>query len=95
MGTAGNELDRAIQALARIEQAAPLAAMRRTGAEPSDSAEQEKLRAEVSRLQAENDSLREQLSRSGSGDDSIRREAARLAQQVDRALEQLDLIEKG
>lgn len=95
MNTAGTELDRAIQALARIEKSAPLITMRRTAAESAGDEDWAALQAEISRLQAENDSLREQLSRSGSGDDSIRREAARLAQQVDRALEQLDLIEKG
>ncbi len=55
--------------------------MRRTDAQAADAPVDPEIMAEVERLRDENESLK--------------REALKLAGQVDRALEQLSLIEKG
>lgn len=91
-----SDIVRALEALARIENADLPAAMRRTDAEPAPDAAAAALSEENARLKAENESLRQKLAGINSGEDnSIRRDAAMLARRVDRALEQLDLIEKG
>lgn len=91
----GDDLARALEALDRVEKAVPAATMRRTAAESGGTDNAPDLRAENQRLAAENESLRTRLSELEQGEAAVKREAAQLAGRVDRALEQLDLIEKG
>ncbi|WP_417516338.1 hypothetical protein [Minwuia sp.] len=72
---------RVMSALERLEKAGADASMRRTDAQAADAPVDPEIMAEVERLRDENESLK--------------REALKLAGQVDRALEQLSLIEKG
>lgn len=90
-----DDLARALEALDRVEKVASAPAMRRTAAESGAAGDGAELRAEIRRLTEENESLRARLSELERSESNVKREAAELAGQVDRALEQLDLIEKG
>ena len=90
-----DDLARALEALDRVEKVASAPAMRRTAAESGTAEDGAELRAEIRRLTEENESLRSRLSELEQSESNVKREAAQLAGQVDRALEQLDLIEKG
>jgi MoxR-like ATPase len=93
--SSGDDLARALEALTRVEKAVPDTSMRRTAAEIGGAESAPEMQAEIDRLTAENESLRSRLSTVESGGSAVKREAAQLAVRVDRALEQLDLIEKG
>lgn len=90
-----DDLERALEALARVEKAVPDASMRRTAAELTGTGSTAELQAKIDRLALENESLKSRLSELEAGDAAVKREAAQLAVRVDRALDQLDLIEKG
>lgn len=90
-----DDLARALAALERVENFAAQPTMRRTAAESAPADDAAGMQAEIKRLSGENESLRTRLSELERIEADLKREAVQLAGQVDRALEQLDLIEKG
>ncbi|PJK31035.1 hypothetical protein [Minwuia thermotolerans] len=87
--------ERIASAIERLEQAGSADVVRRTAAESSDGDARARLAAEVEALKGDNAELRDRLAEREATVERLRREAARMAGQVDRALEQLSLIEKG
>ena len=91
----GGDLTRALEALSRLEKAIPAATMRRTAAESGGSGVAGAASEEIAQLRAENESLRAELNQLRDAGATVRQDAAQMAAQVERALDQLDLIEKG
>lgn len=82
-------------ALERLERAGQPDLLRRTAADGADPSALSELETTVESLKAEKDALSARLAEREETIERLRREAARLAGQVDKALEQLALIEKG
>ena len=91
----GGDLTRALEALSRLEKAIPAGSMRRTAAESGRESASGAVSDEIAQLRAENESLRAELDRRRDADATVRQDAAQMAAQVERALDQLDRIEKG
>lgn len=87
--------ERIASAIERLEQAGSANVVRRTAAESTGSDARAQLTAEIDALKGDNAELRNRLAEREAVIERLRREAARMAGQVDRALEQLSLIEKG
>lgn len=92
--------DRIGAAIERLEQAGAAGIVRRTAAESAtpdapDSGEVSRLNSENESLRSDNADLSARLAEREATIERLRREAARMAGQVDKALEQLALIEKG